>query len=666
MKRIVPPNVSATRASRLFFISVLLLVPALLFSSSFQQLLGFELGGQALRLWLPVALATIGLIVCGRPLFQLAAVELRQLKVGSSSIKALALIIALLTGLYHQFSQLLSAGGVQTDSWWVLAALISLMMLGLWIQLSAENPASLSLDQLLDSDPETVLQVRGKSEEAVAFEVLKVGDSVLVEPGQIVPIDGDLLTRSVKASNPLLGWTSHVLVKGAPIFAGSRLDSSVGSELPPAKIKVTALGEARYLSRVIQMVSAGQLSAPKTARMAERISGWLGYLTLAVAGTTALVWALEGQGLDSVIDRVLAVLISSSPFALSLAIPTVAAAISLTATRRGILIRDRLVFERARKAKVLVFNKTGTLTTGVRTVVKAELAVGNPLADVAELVSLAAGLEAGLNNSVALAISAEAKRLRVEPVPVRDQMVMPGQGVSARIEGYRFSIGGPSLLTQYGISIDVEDLMRVGAANSEGNTVVYVIRDSTLLGFLMLSDQVRTSSKRAVESLQDLGIRVVMMTGDDNGSANALARELGISEVYAEVLPHQQAQVVQSLQSGRKTVAMVGHGFDDSAALQQSDLGIAFGAGNELGLESVGVILTGSEPKDVVTAIRLSKLSSLKAGQNLAWAAGYNAAALALSSGVVPGLSVSPLLAAVLMSLSTLIVVANAQLIRRR
>ena len=666
MKRKVISNISATRASRLFFLSVLLLVPTLLFSSSFQELLGFELGGQALRLWLPAALATLGLIVCGRPLFQLAAFELRHFKVGSHVIKALALVIALLTSLYLELSQLFSAGGVQTDSWWAVAALISLVTLALWIQLSAENPASLSLDQLLDVEPETVLQVRGKSEEAVAFHALKIGDSVLVESGQIVPIDGDLLTRSVKATNPLLGWTSSVLVKGSPIYAGTRLDTSAETELKPAKIKATSVGEARYLSKVIQTVSAGQLAVSKTARLVELISGWLGYLILAVAGTTALVWALEGQTLETVSGRVLAVLISSNPFILSLAIPTVAAAISLTATRRGILIRDRLVFERARKTKVLIFNKTGTLTTGVRTVVSAELAVGNPLADVAELVSLAAGLEAGLNNSVALAISAEAKRLKVEPVQVRDQMVMPGQGVSARIEGYRFSIGGPSLLTQYGISIDVEDLMRVGAANSAGNTVVYVLRDSTLLGFLVLSDQVRSSSKRAVEGLQDLGIRVVMMTGDDNGSANALARELGISEVYAEVLPHQQAQVVQSLQSGRKTVAMVGHGFDDSAALQQSDLGIAFGAGSELELESVGIILTGSEPKDVVSTIKLSKLSSLRAGQNLAWAAGYNIAALALSSGVVPGVSVSPLLAAVLMSLSTLIVVANAQLIRRR
>ncbi len=666
MKPKMQSTTKPNQAARLFLLSVLLLIPTLLFSSGFQNLLGFELGGQALRLWLPATLATCGLVVCGRPQYLLAVSELRQRRIGQHSIKSLALLVSFVSSASLELSYLFAPGGPQSESWWQLAALLSLLLLGFWIQVSVETRASLALNRLVTAERQTVVKLRGKTEETVAFQDLKVGDSIQLAAGQTAPVDGELSVRSAEVTNALLGWRSKVLVRGQKVFAGSHLDSGSEKGVQPVKIRVTAIGDDRYLQRVIQMVLDGQLAKSKTARFVGRLVGWLAYLILAVAFVTAVVWALEGKSGQFIADRVLGVLVGSNPFALSIAMPVVAAAISLSTTERGILIRDSLMFYRARKTKILVFNKTGTLTTGVRQVVKAELAVGNPLADVAELVALAAGLEAGLSNSVALAISAEAKRLKVEPVLVRDQMVMPGQGVSARIEGYRFSIGGPSLLTQYGISIAVEDLMRVGTANSAGDTVVYVLRDSTLLGYLMLSDQLRSGSKKTVEALQDLGVRVVMLTGDDNGSANALARDLGIDEVYAEVLPHQKAQVVQSLQVGRKKVAMVGDGFEDSAALEQADIGMAFGAGGDLQIESAGIILTGSEPKTVVETIKFSRLSSRKTGQNVIFAIGYNLAVMLLASGLLPGLSVSALLATVLLSLSTLIVVANAQLIRRR
>jgi Cu2+-exporting ATPase len=381
---------------------------------------------------------------------------------------------------------------------------------------------------------------------------------------------------------------------------------------------------------------------------------------------TAVIWPLLGRTeLDFVLERVVAVLVIACPHALGLAIPLVSSISTAKAARSGILIRDRIAFEAVRNVNVVLFDKTGTLTTGQRGVIQTHITRRGALEDIDELIAVAAGLEGGSEHVIARAILAEAAKRKVKPLEVKDVMTTPGVGVSGRFGEYRLFAGGPSLLTSMRIDIEVQDLIAADAANSAGQTVIYVVRDTVLLGFVTLRDQVREASEEAVYQLQRMGMRVAMLTGDAHGVANALASELGIDEVYAEVLPHQKAEVVASLQAGGARVAMVGDGVNDAPALAQANVGIAIGTGTNVAVESAGVVLISDDPMAVLSAISLSRRSYAKMVQNLLWGAGYNVIAIPLAAGAFGGLVLSPAVGAVLMSLSTLIVAANAQLLRK-
>lgn len=314
-----------------------------------------------------------------------------------------------------------------------------------------------------------------------------------------------------------------------------------------------------------------------------------------------------------------------------------------------------------------MFDKTGTLTTGERGVTSMHITRRGALESIDELLAVAAGLEKGSEHSIAQAILAEASSRKIEPLDVKDVMTTPGVGVSGRFDEYRLFAGGPALLTKNRIDIDVQDLVAADGANSSGNTVIYVVRDATLLGFISLGDQLRETSEEAVYQLQQLGKRVAMLTGDAHGVANAVASKLGIDEVYAEVLPHQKAEVVATLQAGGATVAMVGDGVNDAPALAQANVGIAIGTGTNVAVESAGVVLLSDDPLAVVGAITLAKRSYAKMVQNLWWGAGYNILAIPLAAGALApiGLVLSPAVGAVLMSVSTIVVAANAQLLRK-
>jgi len=450
------------------------------------------------------------------------------------------------------------------------------------------------------------------------------------------------------------------------VFAGSI--NAVGMELGLGEIaiRVTAVGDASVVGTIGKLVSQAKASKSKTQRLADRAAGWLFYAALFSAFLTAVLWSLFGHTqLDFILERVVTVLVIACPHALGLAIPLVSSITTAKAARNGVLIRDRIAFEALRKIDVVLFDKTGTLTTGERGVIQTHITRRGALEDMDELIAVAAGLESGSEHAIARAILAEAAKRKVKPLEVKDVMTTPGVGVSGRFGEYRLFAGGPALLTANRIDIEVQDLMAADAANTAGQTVIYIVRDTALLGFVTLGDRVRETSHEAVYQLQRMGKRVAMLTGDAHGVANAVAAQLGIDEVYAEILPHQKAEVVANLQSNGARVAMVGDGVNDAPALAQANVGIAIGSGTNVAVESAGVVLISDDPLAVLSAMGLSKRSYTKMVQNLFWGAGYNVLAIPLAAGAFAGLVLSPAVGAVLMSLSTLIVAANAQLLRK-
>jgi Cu2+-exporting ATPase len=416
------------------------------------------------------------------------------------------------------------------------------------------------------------------------------------------------------------------------------------------------------------LVRDAQASKSKTQILADRAAGWLFYVALGSALITAIVWiSIGGQTPDFILERVVTVLVIACPHALGLAIPLVSAISVSQAAKSGLLIRSRLAFETAQNVDVVLFDKTGTLTTAERGFLDAKLAHSSSLSSVAELLSLAAGVERESEHPIGRAILAEAVRRNLEIPQVLDVRTIPGQGVTGILEATNLIVGGPIVLTGRNINIDVHDLVLADTANRSGNSVVYVVRESELLGLIEVGDSIRPTSKQAVFELQLQRKRVAILTGDAKGVAESVAAKLGITEIFAEVLPHQKAEIVSRLQADGSIVAMVGDGINDAPALAQADVGLAIGTGTSVAIESAGILLVSNDPMSVSKAITLSKRSVAKMTQNLWWAAGYNLIAIPLAAGVfLPlGLVLSPAVGAILMSLSTIAVAANAQLLRK-
>jgi Cu2+-exporting ATPase len=411
-------------------------------------------------------------------------------------------------------------------------------------------------------------------------------------------------------------------------------------------------------------VAEAQASKSKTQLLADRAAGWLFYVATVAAALTAVLWPLLAQPTtDFVLERVVTVLVIACPHALGLAIPLVTAISASKAAKSGLLIRDRKSFEALRNVDVVVFDKTGTLTEGKRAVAGVYSLEGRD--DSKEMLQLAAAVEKYSEHSLAKAIVSHAG---TDDLPVaKDFRMIPGIGVTARIGASVITIGGPGLLTSRNLSLSVSELHKSIEENALGRTVVYVLKESELMGFISVGDTIRDSAIEAVQQIKKLGKHVVLLSGDAQGVVESVGKKLGIDEVYGEVLPHQKSDLVKSLQAQGKRVAMVGDGVNDAPALAQAEVGLAIGSGTDVAIESAGMLLVSSDPLGVSEAIKLSRRTYSKMIQNLIWGAGYNVLAIPLAAGAFAGIGfvLSPALGAVLMSLSTIVVAANAQLLRR-
>jgi P-type Cu2+ transporter len=634
-----------------FWLTFALTLPVVFFSSMFQELLGYSAPTFPGSELIPPVLGTVIFVYGGAPFLTGGWDEARNRRPGMMLLIALAITVAFVASVATEF------GAFDLDFWWELAALITIMLLGHWQEMKAVGQASSALDALAQLLPDEAERVTEDGSETVPVSELSHGDTVLVRPGGRVPADGEIVKGTVEVDESMLTGESRPVPKatGDRLVAGSVVtDSSV-------RVRVDAIGEDTALAGIRRLVEAAQASGSRAQALADRAAALLFYVAALAGLVTYVVWSLLGQQRPA-IERTVTVLVIACPHALGLAIPLVISISTALSARNGILVKDRLALERMREIDTILFDKTGTLTAARHVVADAISLDG----DTDRLLLIAGAAEADSEHPLARAI-VEAARMRGALPAANDFRAMAGRGVEAKVDGRSVSVGGPSLLRQLALDTPPELESKTAAWSQRGAAVLFVVIDGRIDGALALEDAVRPESHDAIQLLHDLRVRVAMITGDAREVADAVARDLVIDEVFAEVLPEDKDSTVARLQERGHKVAMVGDGVNDAPALARADVGIAIGAGTDVAIESAGVVLVSDDPRAVVDVIRLSHASYRKMVQNLLWAAGYNAFAIPLAAGVFAwaGLTLGPAVGAVLMSLSTIVVALNAQLLRR-
>ncbi len=651
----------AAQFRRLFWINLILAVPTVFFSQMVADLLGYTVPDFPGAAAIAPVLGTIIFFYGGRPFLTGGWSEIKSRQPGMMLLISLAITVAFLASLATTFN----IGGFDLDFWWELAFLMVIMLLGHWLEMSALGAASGALDAIAELLPDDAEKVEGDDVVSIAASELKADDVVLVRPGGRVPADGTIVDGRAEFDEAMVTGESSSVSRGEgeKVVAGTiATDSSV-------HIKVTAVGEDTTLAGIRRLVSEAQSSSSRAQALADRAAAFLFYIALGAGVLTFIIWALVGS-MDDAVSRTVTVLVIACPHALGLAMPLVIAISTERAAKAGVLIKNRIALERMRQIDVVLFDKTGTLTKGEHAVT--DIAVSNDVSE-AELLRVAAAVERDSEHPVGRAIVQAQQDRRSESgadgdVPqASDFEAMSGRGVRGTVDGAQIAVGGPALLRDEGLSTPDELSDTINSWQDRGASVLHVVRDGAVIGAFALEDQVRAESHQAIDALHKRGIKVAMITGDAQQVADAVASELGIDEVFAEVLPKDKDAKVIELQKRGNKVAMVGDGVNDAPALARAEVGIAIGAGTDVAIESAGVVLASSDPRAVLSVIELSRASYSKMWQNLVWATAYNVVALPLAAGALAfaGISISPAVGAVLMSASTIVVALNAQLLRR-
>ena len=636
-----------------FWLSFALTIPVVFWSTDVQHWLGYTAPSFPGSKFIPAILGTVVFVYGGLVFIRGAWGELADHKPGMMTLISLAIIVAFGTSFAATF------GLFEIDVWWELASLITIMVLGHWLEMRAISQARGALNALAALLPDTAERVTGSDTQTVPLSELSIGDIVLVRPGARVPVDGIVVGGAADVDESMITGESKTVPKGA----GARVIAGTVASGGSLRVRVTAIGDQTALSGIMRLVATAQASGSRTQALADRAAAILFYVAVASGAITFGYWWLSGDKEHALI-RTATVLIIACPHALGLAIPLVIAISTSLGAQNGLLIKDRLALERARNLDMIIFDKTGTLTRGSPTVSAVAAAPGTTED---YLIAHAAAVESNSEHPLAKAIVVEAKRRSVTQLSATNFEALPGRGAKALAEGKSVEIGGPRLLTETKVAVPPEVEKLTTTWTSDGKTVLYVVAEGQLLGAFAVEDEIRPESSKAVTELHRLGIRVAMITGDSKTVADSVARRIGIDEVAAEVLPADKASAVKRFQVGGKKVAMVGDGVNDAPALATADVGIAIGAGTDVAIESAGIVLVRSDPRDVVGAIELSRATYRKMIQNLVWATAYNLVAIPIAGGLLVrwGFDLPMSVGAVAMSLSTIIVAANAQLLRR-
>jgi Cu2+-exporting ATPase len=638
-----------------FWGTLLLSIPTLAWAPMMQHWFGYTPpGGATASRWIPAIFGSLVFAYGGWVFIKAAAGELANRLPGMMTLIALGISVTFV------FSLAVTFGFPGTDLWTELATLVTIMVLGHWIQMRSISQAQGALRALARLLPETAVRIVGERMENVPVSDLRDRDIVLVRPGASVPADGVVREGASHVNESLITGESRPVRKerGATVIAGTLNES--GS----LRVEVTGTGERTALAGIMRLVARAQSSRSRTQALADRAAFWLTIIAIVVAALTFIGWLTAGEQIAPVIERVVTVLVTACPHALGLAIPLVVAISTTLAAQSGLLVRDRRGLEEARAINAVFFDKTGTLTRGEFRVVDVTTRAG--LAQ-EEALALAAAAERDSEHTIARGIvkSAEERRMAI-PKAERFE-ALPGHGVQAVVGGRPLQLGGPALLRRLNVEPEPPLRAAIERAASRGQTAIALIEHEKVAAVFAVADAVREESREAVQRLHEQGIEVIMITGDAQAVANAVAEDLGIDAVFAEVLPEQKAAKIQDVQKQGKRVAMVGDGVNDAPALLTADVGIAIGAGTDVAVEAGDVVLVRSDPRDVPRIVALSKATYRKMIQNLWWAAGYNIVAIPLAAGVLAsrGVVLQPAIGAMLMMASTIIVAINAQLLRR-
>jgi P-type Cu2+ transporter len=637
-----------------FWLSLLLTIPTVLWGHMLPELTGWHAPPFPGSSWIAPVFGTIVFFYGGWVFLQGAARELKDRLPGMMTLISLAITVAFV------FSAAVTLGYPGMPLWEELATLVTVMLLGHWIEMRSIFQAQGALKELARLLPSTAERIVGERTEEVPVDELRDGDLVLVRPGASIPADGVVRSGSSSVNEAMITGESRPVRKteGEEVIAGT--SNGEGS----LRVEITKTGEKTALAGIMRLVEQAQTSRSRAQALADRAAYYLTLVAVGAGIVTAVVWIALGADGSFVVERVVSTLVVACPHALGLAIPLVIAISTTLGARSGLLVRDRRGLEEARKLDAVVFDKTGTLTLGEHRVVSMETAGG---LEPAEALRLAAAVERDSEHPVARAIVASAEEREVRIPRAEDFEAIPGHGVRARVDGRDLQVGGPNLIRRQGIEPDPDLARAAEDAASTGQSTVYLVEGGRTLAVFAIADAVRPESAEAIRRLHENGIEVVMLTGDSRAVADAVARELGIDTVFAEVLPEDKAKKIEELQRQGKRVAMVGDGVNDAPALVTADVGIAIGAGTDVAVEAGDVVLVRSDPRDVARIVALSKASYRKMIQNLWWAAGYNIVAIPLAAGALAayGILLAPAVAAIFMSASTVIVALNAQLLRR-
>jgi Cu2+-exporting ATPase len=643
---------------RKFWLSLALTVPIVATSHMVMDWFGYTLDFPGMNLVGPV-LGSVVFGYGGWPFLVGAVREVRDRAPGMMLLISMAITVA------YAASLATSLGVFDLDFWWELAALVTIMLLGHWQEMKAIGQARGALAALAALLPDEADRIAADGTvEQVPVSRLGVGDTVLVRSGGRVPADGRIVGGAAELDESMITGESRPVPRDAGdlVVAGTvATDSAI-------RVEITAVGEDTALAGIGRLVAQAQASGGRAQVLADRFAALLFYIATAAALITFGVWWALGD-VDQSVVRAVTVLVIACPHALGLAVPLVIALSTALSARAGILVKDRLALERMRTVDAVLFDKTGTLTKGAHTVTAVAAATGH---GDDEVLRIAGAVEADSEHPLAKALVAVA-HLRGLHAAARDFRSLTGRGVQAVVDGDTYAVGGPSLLRELDATVPDDLVETVRGRSRRGAAVLHLIRlpehgRPEVLGAFALEDEIRPEARQAIAQLREQGVkRVVMITGDARPVAEAVAADLGLDEVFAEVLPADKDRAVAELQARGLRVAMVGDGVNDAPALARADVGLAIGAGTDVAIESAGVVLASSDPRGVTGVIRLSRATYRKMIQNLAWAAGYNVVAIPLAAGVLAwaGVSLSPAIGAVLMSASTIVVALNAQLLRR-
>jgi Cu2+-exporting ATPase len=636
---------------RRFWVCLLLTIPLVVTSEMVMDWFGYELDVPGTS-WLGPVLGSVVFWWGGWPFLAGGVGEIRARQPGMMLLISMAITVA------YVASMATSLDWLDLEFWWELAALVTIMLLGHWQEMKAIGQARGALAALAELLPDDAEVIDGDDVRVVPLGGLQVDDVVLVRAGGRVPADGVIVAGEAELDESMITGESKPVAKGA----GDRVVAGTVSTDSSLRVRVAAVGDDTALAGIQRLVAEAQASRSHAQVLADRFAALLFYVAAAAGVVTFLAWTLAGDVADAIV-RTVTVLVIACPHALGLAIPLVISLSTAVSARAGILVKERLALERMRSIDTVLFDKTGTLTKGAHVVTGVASTEGVSEHDI---LRLAGGVESDSEHPLARAI-VTAGREQGDLATATGFRALPGRGVEASIDGTRYAVGGPALLREQHATVPADLETVVASWRDRGAAVLHVVRDGGVIGALALEDEVRPEARAAVADLREMGVQVAMITGDARQVADAVGRDLGIDEVFAEVLPEDKDQAVVELQQRDVTVAMVGDGVNDAPALARADVGLAIGAGTDVAIESAGVVLASSDPRSVSAVIRLSRASYRKMVENLVWAAGYNIVAIPLAAGALAwaGVTLSPAVGAILMSLSTIVVALNAQLLRR-